>query len=119
MRNILIAEDEPRISSFLAKGFQKEGFQTSVVNNGIEAVHTLERGKFDVLLLDLGLPGKDGWEVLDEVRGYSNELLVIIVTARDGFTDRQESLMRGATDYVTKPFNFKFLLSKVKSHLES
>jgi DNA-binding response OmpR family regulator len=117
MKKILIAEDEPRISSFLAKGFQKEGFETSVVSDGIEAVRALERSKFDVLLLDLGLPGKDGWQVLDEVRGISGELLVIIVTARDGFTDRQESLMRGATDYVTKPFNFKFLLTKVQAYL--
>lgn len=117
MQRILIAEDEPRIVAFIEKGLRRSGFETVSTNNGNDAVRLAQSGDFDLLLLDLGLPGQDGWEVLSKIRAQGNQLLVIIVTARDGISDRLESHQKGANDYIMKPFNFGELLTKIKAYL--
>ena len=114
MVRILIAEDEPRIVSFLEKGLQAEGYTTMAVGDGIEAASIARDEAFDLLILDLGLPGRDGREVLRELRSRGERLPVIILTARDGIDDTVGSLEQGADDYVTKPFRFEELLARVR-----
>ncbi|MCU0569998.1 MAG: response regulator [Oculatellaceae cyanobacterium Prado106] len=117
MNRILIVEDESRIASFLEKGLRKQGYEVEIATNGHEAIAKATTTPYDLLLLDLGLPGKDGWAVLRELRQSSQKLPVIIVTARDGETDRAEILQQGANDYLSKPFRFSELLEKVKRQL--
>jgi DNA-binding response OmpR family regulator len=114
---ILIVEDEPGISKFLEKGFRAEGFTTMVVRDGVSAVNAARGDSFDLLILDLGLPGMDGREVLSEIRGRGEKIPVIILTARKGVEDTVAGLEGGADDYVTKPFSFHELLARVRVRL--
>ena len=118
MHRILIAEDEPRITAFVEKGLKKQGFMTATSSDGETALQMALTGDFDLMLLDLGLPGMDGSIVLEEIRRRGNPLLIIIVTARDGVRDQAESLSNGANDYITKPFKFKELLQSIQAHLD-
>ena len=117
MSRILIAEDEGRIASFLEKGLRANGFSTDVVSDGEEALGLARSGRFDLLILDLGLPGKDGFEVLRELRGAGQQLPVVILTARDSVGDTVAGLEGGADDYITKPFSFDELLARVRVRL--
>jgi DNA-binding response OmpR family regulator len=117
MNRILIAEDEPRIAAFLEKGLRANGFTTAVVEDGHEAVLMAQTRDFDLLILDLGLPGKDGLTVLEELRGRGEQLPIIILTARDDVSDKVAGLEGGADDYVTKPFRFEELLARVRVRL--
>ena len=114
MTRVLIAEDEPGISSFLEKGFRAEGFTTLVVADGPTAANAARDRDFDIVILDLGLPGLDGHEVLAEIRGRGERLPVIILTARKEIRDTVAGLEGGADDYVTKPFRFEELLARVR-----
>lgn len=117
MNRILIAEDEPRIAAFLEKGLQANGLTTTVAKDGNEAVIMANSKNFDLLILDIGLPGKDGWAVLEEIRGQGEQLPIIILTARDDVSDKVAGLEGGADDYVTKPFRFEELLARVRARL--
>ncbi|RUR73951.1 response regulator transcription factor [Chlorogloeopsis fritschii PCC 9212] len=117
MSRILIAEDESRIASFLQKGLKANGFTTFIVNDGEEAMLMASSGDFDLLILDIGLPNKDGWTVLEELRGQGQQLPIIILTVRDSLKDKVSGLERGADDYVTKPFRFEELLARVRARL--
>ena len=117
MNRLLIAEDEARIAAFLEKGFRANGFTTTVAKNGHEAVSMARSDHFDLLILDLGLPGKDGWQVLEEVRGRGERLRIIVLTAQDEVEDTVNALEGGANDYVTKPFEFTELLARVRVQL--
>jgi len=117
MSRILIAEDEPRIASFLEKGLRANGFTTMVAETGTLAASLVRDGSFDLLVLDLGLPGKDGHQVLDEIRRRGERLPVVILTARDGVADTVAGLEHGADDYVTKPFRFEELLARIRVRL--
>jgi DNA-binding response OmpR family regulator len=119
MNRILIAEDEPRIASFLEKGLRANGFTTTVVEEGDDAIALVQTGEFDLLILDLGIPGKDGWTVLEELRGQGERLPVIILTARDDVRDTVAALEGGADDYITKPFRFEELLARVRVQLRN
>ncbi|MBD2776576.1 response regulator transcription factor [Iningainema tapete] len=114
---ILIAEDEPRIAAFLEKGLRASGFITAVAKDGDEALSMAQSGDFDLLILDIGLPGKDGWMVLEELRGQGEQLPIIILSARDEVSDKVAGLEGGANDYVTKPFRFEELLARVRVRL--
>jgi len=117
MSRILIAEDETRIASFLEKGLSASGFTTTVANTGSEALRLARRGDYDLLILDVGLPEKDGFEVLRELRGQGSRLPIVMLTARDGVSDTVAGLEGGADDYVTKPFRFEELLARVRARL--
>ncbi|HZZ50206.1 MAG TPA: response regulator transcription factor [Pseudonocardia sp.] len=117
MSSILIAEDEPRIASFLEKGLRANGFATTVVADGRSAVDQAQSGHHDLLVLDIGLPGIDGFTVLAQVRGSGSRLPVIVLTARDSVADTVAGLEGGADDYMAKPFRFEELLARVRRRL--
>jgi two-component system copper resistance phosphate regulon response regulator CusR len=119
MTKILIAEDEDRITSFLEKGLRANGFTTEVAPTGDEALRRARSEDFDLLILDLGLPGKDGIDVLRELRGEGRPLPVVILSARDRIGDTVSGLDWGADDYITKPFRFDELLARVRVRLRS
>lgn len=118
-RRILVVEDEPRISSFLEKGLRASGFTPTVVADGEEALALSRSGGFDLLLLDLGLPSRDGMSVLEELRRSDPRLPVIILTARGDVEDTVVGLEGGADDYVTKPFRFEELLARIRARLRT
>lgn len=117
MTRILIAEDEERISAFVAKGLESAGYQTLIVDDGAEALDTALSGDVDLVLLDVGLPTMDGFEVLHSLRGQGSSIPVIMLTARTSTRDTVEGLDGGANDYVAKPFKFDELLARVRSRL--
>ena len=119
MARLLIAEDEPRLAAFLEKGLRSQGFSTTVVADGFGASAMASDEDFDLLILDLGLPGRDGLDVLRDVRAEGNKLPVIILTARDDMTDRIAGLEAGADDYIGKPFHFEELTARVRARLRS
>ncbi len=119
MTHILIAEDEPRIAAFLEKGLQSNGFTTTSVQNGHDATMMALEDTIDLIILDLGLPDKDGLLVLEELRGQGARIPVIILTARDDTKDKVAGLEGGADDYITKPFRFEELLARVRARLRN
>ena len=119
MKRILIVEDEERIASFLQKGLNSNGYSTSAVGSGEDALSFLQTGEFDLMILDIGLPGIDGFEVLKRFRTRDREMPVIILTARDGVQETVTGLEGGADDYVTKPFSFEELLARIRARLRA
>jgi two-component system, OmpR family, response regulator QseB len=117
MSQILIAEDEPRIASFIEKGLKSHGFITTVANDAQKALSLGLSGMFELLILDLGLPGKDGLEILKDLRGQGATLPILILTARDDLQDKVSGLEAGADDYMTKPFRFEELLARIRVRL--
>jgi len=117
VRRILIVEDEPRLAAFLEKGLRANGFTTTTVHGGDEATALARDADFDLIVLDLGLPGKDGLSVLRDVRAAGQRLPVVILSARDDTEVKVAGLERGADDYVTKPFRFEELLARVRVRL--
>lgn len=113
MTRILIVEDEDRIASFVHKGLAANGFAPHVVADGPSAVHEALTGTFDLIILDIGLPGQNGFSVLRTLREDRIETPVIILTARDSLADTVAGLEGGADDYMTKPFRFEELLARV------
>ena len=117
MTTILIVEDEPRIAAFVSRGLESAGYQTTIVDDGPEALEVILRGEADLVLLDVGLPTMDGFEVLRNLRGQGSTIPVIMLTARSSTRDTVEGLDSGANDYVSKPFTFDELLARVRSRL--
>lgn len=119
MNRVLIVEDEERISSFVAKGLKAEGFTPTVVADGITGLDYALTGEFDLMVLDIGLPGMDGFRILERVTVDRPSLPVIVLTARDSVTDTIAALEGGAADYMSKPFRFGELLARVRLRLRS
>ncbi len=119
MARILVAEDEPRISAFINKGLSANGFTVTVVADGPSAYDHAMTGGFDLLVLDIGLPGLDGFSVLRKLRAARNSIPVIVLTARDSVQDTVAGLEGGADDYMAKPFRFEELLARVRVRLTS
>jgi DNA-binding response OmpR family regulator len=114
---ILIVEDEARIASFVAKGLRAEGHVVTVVADGVDGLDHALSGEHDLMVLDIGLPRLDGFEVLDQLRSQGSRLPVIVLTARDSVTDTVSALDGGADDYMPKPFRFAELLARVRLRL--
>ena len=114
MASILIAEDEARISGFIDKGLRAAGYATRVVTTGTDALSFAQSGGFDLLVLDINMPGMDGFQVLDELRGSGNRIPVIMLTARVELEDTVAGLEAGADDYLGKPFRFDELLARIR-----
>ena len=118
MSRILIAEDEARIASFVEKGLRAAGFAVTVTADGREALAQAQTGQFDLMILDVGLPGRDGFDILQTLRGEANPIAVIMLTARDSAADTLHGLEGGADDYMSKPFRFDELLARVRLRLK-
>ena len=117
MSTILVAEDEVRIASFVAKGLAASGLVPIVVEDGPSALAGALASDVDLLVLDIGLPGMDGFEVLRRLRDTGSTLPVIILTARDSAADTIAGLEGGADDYMQKPFSFGELLARIRLRL--
>lgn len=117
MARILIVEDESRIASFVAKGVRAEGHVATVVGDGVDGLHEALSGDHDLMVLDIGLPGMDGFEVLDQLRSQGSRMPVIVLTARDSVTDTVSALEGGADDYMPKPFRFAELMARMRLRL--
>jgi DNA-binding response OmpR family regulator len=115
---ILIAEDEAQIASFVQKGLGAAGFAVTVAADGPAALAEAQSGQFDLMILDIGLPGRDGFDILQALRGEGNPIAVIVLTARDNAADTLRGLEGGANDYMSKPFRFDELLARVRLRLK-
>ena len=112
----LIVEDEAKTGDYLRKGLSENGFIVDLANNGQDGLHLALTGEYDIIVLDVMLPVKDGWYVLQELR-RSQQTPVIFLTARDKVEDRVKGLELGADDYLVKPFAFSELLARIRTLL--
>ena len=108
-----MVDDEPRIVTFIEKGLKKSGFDVVSTSSGKTAVTYGTHGDFDLIILDIGLPDIDGFEVLDQLRGQGVQTPVIMLTARSSAADTVAALTSGADDYMAKPFSFDELLARI------
>ena len=111
---LLLAEDETCAGEYLVKGLGESGFIVDWVRSGVDALHHAGSSTYDLIILDVGLPGMDGWTVLREIRKH-HETPVLFLTARDRVEDRVRGLEIGADDYLVKPFAFSELLARVRA----
>jgi two-component system, OmpR family, response regulator len=114
---ILIAEDEDRIASFIERGLKASGYSTKVVGDGDSALALARSGRFDLMILDLGLPRQDGLDVLHKLREEGTAIPVVILTARSSVKELVTGFEGGADDYITKPFSFEELLVRLRARL--
>jgi two-component system, OmpR family, copper resistance phosphate regulon response regulator CusR len=114
---LLVAEDEPKTGLYLQQGLSEAGFVVDLVTSGTDAFQSILGAPYDLLILDVMLPGMDGWEVLKMLRTSGNEVPVLFLTARDHVEDRVKGLELGADDYLLKPFAFSELLARVRTLL--
>jgi two-component system, OmpR family, response regulator QseB len=117
MSRILIVEDEPKIATFIEKGLRSHGFITATAADAKNALMMAIDGEFDLMILDLGLPGKDGLQILEELRGQGEVLPIIILSGRDDIQTKVAGFEAGADDYLTKPFSFEELLVRLRVRL--
>ncbi len=114
---VLIVEDEAKTAAYLAKGLREHGFVADVARDGGDGLHMAQSETYDVAILDVMLPGRDGWSVLRDLRGSRSSLPVLFLTARDSVPDRVRGLELGADDYLVKPFAFSELLARIRTIL--
>ena len=116
---ILVIEDEPAILDFVVRGLRSEGFRVDSALDGIEGERLATGNGFDLVILDLMLPGRSGMEILKGIRQRQPATPVILLTARDAVDDRVAGLDAGATDYMVKPFAYAELSARVRAHLRT
>ncbi len=114
---LLIVEDERRLALSLAKGLRAEGFAVDVVHDGREGLHRAQEGAYDLIVLDIMLPGMNGYRVCGALRAAGSEVPILMLTAKDGEYDEAEGLDTGADDYLTKPFSYVVLVARVRALL--
>jgi DNA-binding response OmpR family regulator len=111
----LLVEDEPRVAGFLAKGLREQAYAVDIARDGREALYYAGENDYDLVILDVMLPVKDGYAVCREIRGSGVRTPILMLTARDAVDDRVAGLDSGADDYLTKPFDFKELLARLRA----
>ncbi|MFD5314060.1 response regulator transcription factor [Streptomyces ardesiacus] len=114
---LLIVEDEKRLAVSLAKGLTAEGYAVDVVHDGVEGLHRAGEGVYDLVILDIMLPGLNGYRVCAALRAAGHDVPILMLTAKDGEYDEAEGLDTGADDYLTKPFSYVVLVARVKALL--
>ena len=114
---LLIVEDEDKTSGYLRKGLQENGFVVDVADNGEDGFHLARSSHYDLIVLDVMLPQRDGWSVAQSLRATGKQTPILFLTARDSVEDRVKGLELGADDYLIKPFAFSELLARVRSIL--
>ncbi|WP_172383847.1 response regulator transcription factor [Streptomyces sp. MNP-20] len=114
---LLIVEDEKRLALSLAKGLTAEGYAVDVVHDGVDGLHRATEGTYDLVILDIMLPGMNGYRVCSTLRAAGNDVPILMLTAKDGEYDEAEGLDTGADDYLTKPFSYVVLVARVKALL--
>ncbi|KZC22660.1 DNA-binding response regulator [Rhodanobacter thiooxydans] len=114
---ILVVEDEPKAAAYLKRGLEESGFVIDCAGNGEDGNHLAQTGNYDLIILDVMLPVRDGWSVLAELRRSGMTTPVLFLTARDAVHDRVKGLELGADDYLVKPFAFSELLARVRTLL--
>jgi len=111
---ILIVEDEQKAASYLRKGLTEQGFSVDVALDGEDGLHLASTETYDLIVLDVMLPGRSGWSIMEELRRAGNDVPVIFLSARDSVHDRVHGLELGADDYLVKPFAFSELLARIR-----
>jgi heavy metal response regulator len=114
---ILVVEDDKKVGRFLEKGLQEEQYAVDICRNGADALYFAQTNTYDVIILDIMLPGKDGFTICREMRENSILTPVIMLTAKDTVEDKVSGLSEGADDYLTKPFSFEELLARIRALL--
>lgn len=114
---ILVVEDEPKTAAFVQRGFTEEGFVVDVATDGMDGLHLATTGDYDAIVLDVMLPGRDGWWVMQEIRKQRPDQPVLLLTALDAVSHRVRGLTSGADDYLVKPFAFSELQARVRNLL--
>ena len=114
---LLLVEDEPRVAGFIAKGLREQSYAVDIAANGEEALYRGRENEYDLVILDVMLPLRDGYAVCRELRAAGFRNPVLMLTARDAVDDRVTGLDAGADDYLTKPFDFKELLARIRALL--
>ncbi len=114
---ILIVEDEIKTGEYLRQGLREAGFNADLVHSGLDGLHMAQEGDHDLLILDVMLPGMDGWRILKTLRAHGKQVPVLFLTAKDHVDDRVKGLELGADDYLIKPFSFAELLARVRTIL--
>jgi two-component system copper resistance phosphate regulon response regulator CusR len=114
---ILVIEDERKTAAYVRKGLTENGFDVDVSKDGAKGLQLGQAGAYDLLILDIMLPERDGWSVMSELRRAGKQVPVLFLTARDALEDRIKGLELGADDYLVKPFAFSELLARVRSIL--
>ena len=114
---VLVVEDDERIAGFVSKGLRESSYAVDVVTDGNKALYQILLYQYDVIILDVMLPGTDGFNVCREVRKSGNQTPILMLTARDAVEDKITGLDTGADDYITKPFAFEELLARLRALL--
>jgi two-component system copper resistance phosphate regulon response regulator CusR len=114
---LLLVEDDPRIARFLAKGLREQAYAVDVASTGDDALYQAAINSYDLIILDVMIPGRDGFEVCRELRRSGQRMPILMLTARDAVEDRITGLDHGADDYLTKPFEFRELLARLRALL--